>query len=114
MLLRDTLMPALETSDIRKNISEMGEEGTSSMSVNERDEIETFADLTREQVQVMRRPAWTRSGDDSEVFYFDGTHFWRQRSGRVDTPAPLFLVPLDGWKHAAECGCAICTVCREL
>jgi len=66
-------------------------------------------ELTLEQVVTLRRPAWTSSEqqDDTE-FYFDGVHFWRQRSGWLHQLTPPSEVPADGWLHSGECSCAVC------
>ncbi len=69
--------------------------------------------LTREQVMVLRRPAWASDdGHAGATYDFDGSRFWlRKAEGRV--PVPLFATPLDGWSHEADCTCAMCRLLTE-
>jgi hypothetical protein len=72
------------------------------------------AGFTREQAMALRRPAWTGSGQSGHLeFYFDGSHFWRQRSGRLHELAPGRDVPLTGWLYSSECSCAACGASRR-
>jgi hypothetical protein len=85
------------------------------MSTNAHDKVRTFANLTREQVRALGRPAWAHGeSDQQETFYFDGSRFWRYEGGRPSAPAAVFMTPPDGWVHSPECGCAVCEAWRGL
>jgi hypothetical protein len=58
--------------------------------------------LTREQVLLAERPAWTRG----HRYYYDGINFWKRTIFSEQVGAPR--TPAEGWRHKKDCRCEFC------
>ncbi len=65
--------------------------------------------LTLRDVLRTQRWAW-RPGSSAEfpTYSFDGINFWWQPRRDERVMVAMAVVPSDGWRHQASCGCEVC------
>ena len=65
--------------------------------------------LTLREVLRTQRWAWRPSSSaELPTYSFDGINFWWQPRRDERVMVAVAVVPSDGWRHQASCGCEVC------
>ena len=71
--------------------------------------------FSRCQVICAECEAWNQGeGPGTSTYFYDGISFWRREASGRAYVVPSWRAPGHGWRHAAGCGCELCTSRRPV